>query len=85
MNRPNRLYYIAHRDNLKSILKKGILSHHSAEKWGLLGKINSQKKQLFMIQVLLKIRKDKELNGKSLLDYAQCVFSSQKSYALPGD
>lgn len=56
------LYYIAHKDNLESILKKGIFSHRKAK--------NINKKSIYDDSII-NIRKEKKLPcGEDLIDYA---------------
>ena len=77
MNRPKHLYYITHRDNLKSILKKGILSHNKAYTWW---DRNIMKRKIIYDSSIIKRRKDRkdqELKGKSLLDYANVYFQAR--------
>ncbi len=72
MNRPKHLYYISHRDNLKSILKNGILSHRKAPVWSRILK----KKVIYDKEVIAR-RKEREFRGKSLWDYANVYFQAR--------
>ena len=77
MNTPRCFYYIAHIDNLKSILKNGILSRSKA-KSGFFAKFLSGKKITSIhAEDIVQIRKDKQhklLKGRSLWDYANLYF-----------
>ena len=75
MNRPKHLYYIAHKDNLKSILKNGILSHNQAEKWSFKNWITKRKN--IYDPGIIKIREKIEFNGYSLWDYANIYFQAR--------
>ena len=77
MNRPKHLYYIAPIDNLKSILKNGILSHSRAYTWWDRNIV--KKKTIYDPDIIQrrKDRKDEELKGKSLLDYANVYFQAR--------
>lgn len=60
---PSEFFYIAHINNLKSILEKGIFCHNKASEEGyLIEEISNEE--------VMDIRKDKEINNISLWDYA---------------
>lgn len=74
MNKPKHFYYITHKDNLKSILKKGILSRSQSEK-GLFAKIGfGPKIKPIHSENVIQIRKDKKFKNRSLWDYANVYF-----------
>ena len=74
MKIPKRFYYITHRDNLKSILKEGILSRTRIEKRGFFGiKSSSSHKSIHATDVLQK-RKNKKFKDRILWDYANIYF-----------
>ena len=71
--KPRNLYYIAHMDNLPSILKWGILSHNMLMKRGV--KYTSISDEAIVLK-----RKDKETpEGKSLWDYANLYFQPRNA------
>ena len=76
MKMPKHLYYITHKDNLKSILKYGIFSHRHAEKWGLLGRLIA-KKTVIYDKDIINIRRDKKFKDRSLWDYANVYFQAR--------
>ncbi len=61
------LFYITHVDNIPSIISKGILSHNSIESEGL-AHTSVYDKQI------ISNRKKKEIEGKSLWNYANLYF-----------
>ena len=71
MNQPKQLYYITHKDNLKSILKNGILSHTRATAW--FKKLLS-KNTIIYDKDIVNRRKNREFKGRSLWDYANVYF-----------
>ena len=71
MNKPKQLYYIAHKDNLKSILKNGILSHTRATAW--VKKLFS-KNTVIYDEGIVNRRKSREFKGRSLWNYANVYF-----------
>ena len=63
MNKPKHFYYITHKDNLKSILKRGILSRSRSEK-DLLARIGlRQKITSIHSENVIQIRKDKKFKN----------------------
>lgn len=77
MKRPKHLYYITHRDNLKSILKNGILSHSCInKKWWTLKKLILKKITIYDAG-LVKKRKEKKINNHSLWEYANVYFQAR--------
>ena len=75
MNRPKCFYYITHKDNLKSILKKGLLSHRRANAWSFKNWII--KKQVIYDKDVIERRKKKTFKNHSLLDYANVYFQAR--------
>ncbi len=75
MNRPKCFYYITHRDNLKSILKKGILSHRRANAWSFKNWII--KKQVIYDKGVVEIRKNKLFKKWPLWNYANVYFQAR--------
>ena len=79
MNRPKHFYYITHKDNLKSILKKGILSR-SQTKESLWTKITfKQRIKSIHSEPVVQRRKDTQFRGRSLWDYANVYFQARNS------
>ena len=78
MNRPKHFYYITHKDNLKSILKKGILSR-SQTKENLWTKIFKQGIKSIHSEDVVQRRKDTQFRGRSLWDYANVYFQARNS------
>lgn len=74
MNRPKHFYYITHKDNLKSILKKGILSRNKITNkiWVKLGFSKGIKS--IHAEDIIKTRKNKTFKNRSLWDYANLYF-----------
>ena len=73
MNKPKQLYYIAHKDNLKSILKNGILSHSCADSW----KDWILKKTVIYDKGIVERRKSILFKDRSLWDYANVYFQAR--------
>ena len=78
MNRPKHFYYITHKDNLKFILKKGILSR-SQTKENLWTKIFKQGIKSIHSEDVVQRRKDTQFRGQSLWDYANVYFQARNS------
>ncbi len=77
MKIPKHFYYITHRDNLKSVLEKGILSRNKT-KDSLLAKIGlSQKIKSIHSEDVIEIRKEKQFKNRSLWDYANVYFQAR--------
>ncbi len=77
MNRPKCFYYISHKDNLKSILKRGILSR-SQIKAGLFAKIGlGQKTKSIHDESIIQSRKSRKFKNRSLWDYANVYFQAR--------
>ncbi len=81
MKPPQHFYYIAHKDNLKSILKNGILSR-SCMSGGIFSKIGSKIGLVQQIKSIhspdvIKIREKKKFNNHSLWDYANVYFQAR--------
>ena len=72
MKPPKQLYYIAHKDNLKSILRNGILSHSCANTWWNRNWII--KKTAIYNEGIVNRRKSREFKGRSLWEYANVYF-----------
>lgn len=74
MNRPKHFYYITHKDNLKSILKKGILSRNRITNkiWVKLGLSKGMKS--IHAEDIIQIRKNKKFKNRSLWSYANLYF-----------
>ena len=77
MLRPKHFYYITHRNNLKSILKKGILSRYQINKTSLLDKIFGPKIKSIHDKNIIEIRKGKRFKGRSLWNYANVYFEAR--------
>ena len=77
MNQPKCFYYIAHKDNLKSLLKNGIWSRSRANNnW--LTKIGlSQRIKSIHNKNIIQKRKSKSFKGRSLWDYANVYFQAR--------
>ena len=74
MKVPKHFYYITHKDNLKSILKHGILSR-SKTKNGLLARIFSSKRiKSIHAEDIVQKRKNKKFRNQSLWNYANVYF-----------
>ena len=74
MKRPKHFYYITHKDNLKSILEKGILSKNKITnpiwvKFGFGKGIKS-----IHAEDVIQIRKSKKFKNRPLWDYANLYF-----------
>jgi hypothetical protein len=62
------LYYITHKNNIKSILERGILSHEEIYK-------NNLQPEVIYNEDVINIRKNKKLpNGKTLTSYSNFYF-----------
>ncbi len=75
MKPPKHFYYIAHKDNLKSILKNGILSHRRADRWSLKNWIS--KKTIIYDKGIVDLRKNIHFNKRSLWEYANVYFQAR--------
>ena len=77
MKRPKQFYYIIHRDNLKSVLKSGVLSRSKSEK-GLLAKIGFLRgiKSIHSKEIV-SARKRRLFKDRSLWDYANVYFQAR--------
>ncbi len=74
MQIPRYFYYITHRDNLKSILKNGILSRNRLNKKNIWAKLTGRGVKSIHAEDIIKIRKNKTFKGCSLWDYANLYF-----------
>ncbi len=72
---PKNFYYIAHKDTLKSILEKGILSRNKAD--SIWVKIGLKKTKSIHDDDIIKVRKDKKFKGRSLWEYANVYFQAR--------
>lgn len=79
MNIPKEFYYITHRDNLKSILKYGILSRSQRNKLWHKIKFSITKNKSIHNEEIVQKRKNKKFNGKSLWDYVNVYFQARNS------
>lgn len=83
MNIPRYFYYIAHIDNLKSILENGILARNQINKneSSIFAKFRRTKKITSIhAEDIIQIRKDKQhklLKGRSLWDFANLYFQAR--------
>ena len=71
MKIPKEFYYITHIDNLKSILKHGILSHSKRSKIKLSGTKSIHNEDV------IQRRKNKKFKNKSLWDYTNVYFQAR--------
>ena len=78
MQAPKKFYYIAHKDNLKSLLEEGILSRGRIDqkKWSLRNIFSSNPKSIHAKDVLQK-RKFKKFKNRTLWDYANVYFQAR--------
>ena len=82
MNKPNSFYYITHKNNLKSILESGIWSRSQLQtvKNRLLTTIGlRQKTTPIHSEDVIKKRKNKQFNGRSLWNYANVYFQPRNA------
>ena len=75
MKRPKHFYYITHKDDLKSILKKGIFSRSKAG--NILSRILKPKITSIHSPDIIQNRKSKRFKGRSLWDYANVYFQAR--------
>lgn len=68
--RVRELYYIAHVDNIQSILQKGILSHELIEK-------DKVKFTAIYDKEIVEWRREREVHGKSLWSFANLYFNAR--------
>ena len=74
MKRPKHFYYITHKDNLKSILEKGILSRNKITN-NILVKLGWSKGiKSIHAEDIIQIRKSRKFKNRSLWDYANLYF-----------
>ena len=74
MKRPQHFYYITHKDNLKSILKKGILSRNQIKNKILVKLGLSKGMKSIHAEDIIEIRKNKKFKNRSLWDYTNLYF-----------
>ena len=75
MKNPKALYYITHKDNLKSILKNGILSHSKSRRF--LKIFSRQKIKSIHDKGIIQGRKEKTFKNRSLWEYANVYFQAR--------
>jgi len=73
MKKPKYFYYITHKDNLKSILQKGILSRNQMNK-NLLVRIGFKEIKSIHAEDIIQIRKNKKFKNRSLWEYTNLYF-----------